>query len=138
MLLSFAWQGCATNYHAPYRFIGSSSEDSREGIDPELHAGVQSPAEDSVEVSGPAVLSSAEQTPLASYPSESQGQPDEELSTRCALSRALEGKIEAGLALAIFLLVPNRYFKAVAMAAAPFIEDWILNGVDWLFETPSP
>lgn len=138
VIASVIEQGCATNYGAPYRFIGSSSEESREATDPELYTDPRPSAADSGQVSGVAVLSTVDQTPLASYPSELRTAPDAEPSTRCALSRTLEGKIEAGLALAIFFLIPNHYIKAIALATAPFVEDWILDGVDWLFERPSP
>ncbi len=131
-------QGCSTNYQAPYRYIGSSSEEPRDRNEPDAPVYEEALAVDS-DSSGVSIsLSSPGETPLASYPSETTIVTETVPRRSSSVAQALEGKIEPVVAVAIFFLIRNIYFRTVTMAVAPIVEDKILDGVDWLFAKSSP
>ena len=123
VILLFLIGGCATNYPAPYRFAEEHRTLSR-------HLGNQP-------------LPSYETTPgipefrnIAPLPPETATGYDQTPLRCSAIGRALEGRIEHFLMVAIPFVIPNPYLRTPLMLAAPYIEDAILDLADWLWAEP--
>lgn len=155
-LLLVVSQGCSTNFQAPYRFVGPTTEeyhDHRTDTNPPEER-CQGQADGS---GNPSITDSSESNhPYSScdkvteFPPSSGGAATmsslPEPATLgnstplriSAVGRALEGKIELFLILVIPTIFQNPFLRMPLMIAAPHIEDAILDLVDWFLAEPTP
>ncbi|MFH1373282.1 MAG: hypothetical protein ABII79_05770 [bacterium] len=155
-LLLVISQSCSTNFQAPYRFVGPTTEEYHN------HRTDTNPPEERYreQADGSSRQSSTDTSesahPYSSYDKITEiPQSGGGAATMSTLSepatfgnstplrtsvvgRALEGKIEFFLMLVIPIIIPSPFYRTPLMVAAPHIEDAILDLIDWLLTEPAP